>query len=152
MCTNSGTASSIVQMYLAHSLGGGTNGSRVFELKPEKSLQVHSIVLLDEYDKEKDLFECDEVIRIRLSVVLRRSEYGSYGYLALLNAEGNCILESDSNDVCRNAFEGLSIGENVIDVIIPGSYPGSWGLHCYVSFADKQGKSIDSPGMVSASV
>ncbi len=149
VCTDSGPAASIVQMYLAHSLGASTEGQRVFDLNPWQALQLHSVAILDERDMAKDLFECDERIKIRLSIIVRRRESGSYGYLALLNAEGVCILESDSNEVYRNAFESLSIGENIVDIMLQPRTLGVGDYIVYLSFTDRQGNTIDNPGMVS---
>jgi len=123
------------------------SASLVFEPK-NQDFQLLAARLVDEEGNAKDVFECDEAIRVEMSVKVKSPIPALYGYMAILNTEGTTVLECDSVDSGSNILDGLAAGEHKVVLTIPprSLAPGSYYVH--LSFASSQSDNfiVEAPG------
>lgn len=132
MVSMMGEAANVVSSYLA-SLTIGPSALLDSSDLVGRDFSVVSLILLNASDEETTSFSCDEAVRVRMHVNVRRSMPGLYGYVEILNSMGDKILVSDTYDMGYNMLEDLDVGEHVLEFQIP---PRTLGHGDYVMTID----------------
>lgn len=138
----------VLEEYLNSTLKPDTKTSHLEFEANEKDFQLLSARLVDDEGKLKDVFECDEPIRVEMKVRVKTSIPALYGYMAVLNTEGTIVLECDSVDSGSNVLDGLSPGEHEVSLTIPPRSLAPSNYYVHLSFASSQADKFDveSPG------
>ena len=93
-------------------------------------------------------YDCDDPVIIEINCISRKKIPGLYGYLGVLNRDGQTIWASDSMDVQPNSLDALPIGHHLITITIPprslahGEYVLSLG---FASSQATNGVHVDMP-------
>lgn len=131
----SGATSEVVQQYLSQELHTLDSAEVHIAEDATKKCQLRSIRLLNKADQLTTKFECDEPVRIELSVQVKTRLRGLYGYLRIAAADGTAVLVSDSIDCGKNQFDNLEPGLHVCCLEIPARSLGHGTYSIHVSFA-----------------
>lgn len=146
-----GPASEIAEFYLRDSIGVDDIfcGKRIFQEDLEKDFQTTSICLMNNRGEVTVNFDCDEPVKVEINCISRRPIPGLYGYLGVLNREGQPVWVSDSMDVQPNRLDALSPGFHRINISIPSRSLASGEYVLTISFASTQANHafhVDHPG------
>ena len=146
-----GPVKAVTDAYLREAVGDneGPSGERFYLEDPRKEFQLLSIRLKNKAGQVDQSFDCDEAVNIEINCVSRQSIPGLYGYLAVLNREGQSVLVSDSYDVLPNRLDMLPTGNHTINIEIPARSLAAGDYVVSLSFTSRQASSgfnVDCPG------
>ena len=149
--TLDGLAGEAADAYLREAIGDGDtcSGELVFAADPKKEFQVLSIRLKNPKREITTSFDCDESIIVEMCCVSRQPTPGLYGYLGVMNREGQTVFVSDSLDVSPNRLDGLPSGEYEMHIEIPARSLAHGEYVLCFSFTSSQASSgfyVDRPG------
>lgn len=116
----------------------GEHGVRTIDPDDSKDFQVTRVTLKNSHDEITNNFDCDESITIAVECISRVAIPGLYGYMGLLDRDGQSILVSDSYDVMPNRFDLLKPGYYSFSIIIPPRTIGHGEYTIALSFASNQ--------------
>ncbi len=146
-----GPVKDVTDAYLREAVGGGEgfSGARSYTEDLKKEFQLLSIRLKNKSNEVIKNFDCDEAVNIEINCVSRRSTPGLYGYLGILNHEGQTVLVSDSLDIPPNRLDMLPVGNHTMNIEIPARSLAAGDYVIYLSFTSRQASSgfyVDRPG------
>ena len=125
-------------------------GEKTYSINSLKKVQILKVILLNENFQNVQNFESQEKIIIRLTVLIRSSIPGLYGYLFISNNDNENIITCDSTEYGKNVFDDLPIGTHDIDIIIPAKTLGCGKYLVYINFTPgslHEEKNVESPGL-----
>jgi lipopolysaccharide transport system ATP-binding protein len=146
-----GTANDAADSYLKNAVGKLELycGERTFPNNESKEFQVTAARLKNNKDDISDSFECNETIIIEVECISRRPVPGLYGYLGILNREGQEVWVSDSFDMPPNRFDAILPGTYTLKLTIPPWTLAHGEYVILLSFASQQSSAgffVDCPG------
>ncbi len=135
-----GGSNEAVDYYLRVSANNsfGHPGYIKFDEDCSKEFQVTKIALINSSGDIVNTFDCDDVVTIQFECISRKPIPGLYGYLGLINREGQIILVSDSYDALPNKFDSLTPGKYRVTINIPPRSIGHGEYTVALSFTSHQ--------------
>lgn len=124
------------------------SGEQVYPEDLKKEFQLLSIRLKNKSAEVFQNFDCDEAIGIEIECISRRSIPGLYGWLGIVNREGQVVLVSDTFDVPPNRLDRLTIGKHTLNIQIPARSLAAGEYEIKFSFTSNQSSSgfyVDCP-------
>ncbi|NNJ25324.1 ABC transporter ATP-binding protein [Alienimonas chondri] len=144
----SGETAALITEYIAQDAEVLT-AERAFEINEEKDVQLLSAeAVAPSGEKSAGLFECDDPLAVRLTLLVRRPVPRMYGYLEFVSDRAGTVLVSDSHDCPPNPLDGLAPGVHVVDLNVPPRTLGVGEYSVYFNLASPaaDGFDVDSPG------
>jgi lipopolysaccharide transport system ATP-binding protein len=149
----SGKTEEVINYYLENNVSNkNTFNTSKFIENNGKDLQLTDVKIVNSDGVVKTLFSCDEELVISLFLVVRALIPGLYGYLAIENRDGVTVLVSDSNDNNQNILDNITVGEHILNIIVPSRILGHGKYNVYLNFTSLQsfsGFNVYTPGYVS---
>lgn len=145
-----GTSSQVIASYVSESASVEERAEVLMREKPNQAFQLTRVRLENQHCKLTNGFNCDEPIRVVLTVKVRRVVPGLYAYLEIIRADGLNVLVSDSFDSKPNPLDDLPVGVHTVTVTIPARSLGSANYMVYLNFTSRLSDcfDVDSPGHV----
>ena len=124
----SGPTHELVREYLADSMDPCDSPQRTFPGRPTQAVQVMAVAICDSFGSLRNQFSCDDSIRIRLTLEVRRLVPGLYGYVEFQRSDGITVMCSDSFDTNPNPLDGLAVGSHDLVLEVPSRVHRLGGL------------------------
>jgi len=146
----SGPSHELVRAYLADSSDPCDSPQRTFPGRPTQAVQLMAVTLCDSFGSLRNHFSCDDAIRIRLTLEVRKLVPGLYGYVEFQRSDGITVMCSDSFDTNPNPLDGLTVGSHDLVLEVPARVLGSGDYAVYLNLTSIMAEkfNVDSPGVV----
>ena len=109
---------------------------KCYETDEKKPFQVEKVEVLDIDNRQLNVYESLEEIKIRIHCISRLPVFGLYGYFALRRADGESLIVFDSKENGNNIFNNLPKGRYIVDINIPRYILAPGEYFPYLCFSD----------------
>tara|TARA_B100000579_G_C22804978_1_gene841994 strand:+ start:333 stop:1634 length:1302 start_codon:yes stop_codon:yes gene_type:complete len=146
-----GSSSKVISNYLNSFLNESKKNRVSFDLDHSKQIQIIKADIIDKNGFNKNSFECDESVYVKITLDVRSEIPGLYGYFSVTRIDGIKALVSVSDDEKPDVLDSLKVGEQILLIEIPSRSLG-YGKY-FLSFSIISNQSInssmiDSPGKI----
>ena len=112
-----------------------------------KPFQVEKVEVLDKKDRQLNVYESQDEIKIRIHCISREPILNLYGYFSLQRGDGESLVVCDSREDENDVFNNMPKGKHIVNLSIPSGLLAPGEYIPYLNFtSDYYAKfHVDSP-------
>jgi lipopolysaccharide transport system ATP-binding protein len=108
---------------------------RSYEIDEAKPFQVEKIEVIDKNGRQREVYEAQEELKIRIFCISRIPLPNMYGYFALKNSEGQPLIICDSVEDGNDVFNNMAVGKYKVDITVPAGLLAAGVYIIHINFA-----------------